>query len=83
LGKHMKPFEIIIRHLLKTNCATYNELKELLKQNSYKPDGIYEYVKHIKRKNYVILLKMGRKKVVCINEGVKREIELLVKLFSK
>jgi len=28
----------------------------------------------------VILLKMGRKKVVCINEGVKREIELLIKL---
>jgi len=79
----MKPSEMILRLLLKKNCATYSELKEMLQQNDYNPDGIYEYVKNIRRRNYVVLLKMGRKKVVCINEGVKREIELLIKLLSK
>jgi len=76
----MRPGELILRHLLKRNCATYYELKELMKQNSYNPDGIYEYVKHLKRKNYVILLKMSRKKIVCINDSIKRELMLVLKL---
>jgi len=79
----MKPSEMILRLLLKKNCATYSELKEMLQQSGYNPSSIYEYVKNIRRRNYVVLLKMGRKKVVCINEGVKREIELLIKLLSK
>ena len=77
------PSTMILKHLIKSHCSTYDDLKKLLKNANLNPDSVYEYVKYLKRKNYVHTLKMSRRKIVCINESIRREIELLLKLLSK
>jgi len=77
------PSKIILKQLLKKNCSTYDELKKILHQNNYNPNSIYEYVKYLRKKNYVHTLRMSRKKIVCMNEVLKREIEIILKTLEQ
>jgi len=79
----------ILKYLLKTRCADYNTLKQVL--NGYRPDSIYAYIAILKKSGIVTVSKIttlrhGKRTkvgVVCLNEARLPEALVILSKGSK
>jgi hypothetical protein len=73
---------IILKHLVKSNCSNYKELKKILEEHGYNPNSVYEYIKYYKNKQYLHVLKMSKNRVICINRELYTYLQTLLRTYK-
>jgi len=67
----------------KSQCIDYETLKTILEKEGYQPEGVYSYVRYYVKKGYLETRQMSRRKIICIKENVRRDLQIMLRIYEK
>jgi len=76
---------IILSYFIKSKsqCTDYETLAKQLKTENFNPNGVYSYVRYYVNKGYLETKQFGRKKIVCMKDDVRKDLQMMLKIYEK